>query len=100
METTTVERDKELEAANKRIEALEAEIKSSKSAPKTANAVTTSPDVVPSRRVTFNVSKTQRGNTVTIPESTIIDYCSGPDGCLVRHVGDVHSHAQSNARTA
>jgi hypothetical protein len=35
-------------------------------------------------RKTWKVTKTQRGTTLPIAESDIINFCSGADGCIVR----------------
>jgi hypothetical protein len=35
-------------------------------------------------RKTFVAPKTSRGTTVPIPEATVIQFCSGKDGCIVR----------------
>jgi hypothetical protein len=48
------------------------------------NANTAYPPPPQNQRPSWVATKTQRGTTVTIPEQTIIDNCSGLDGCIIR----------------
>ncbi|MCP3462139.1 hypothetical protein [Bradyrhizobium sp. CCGUVB23] len=77
--------ERAFEAANSRIQALEDQNATREAKAKQEPVPTALPaDAFYNKRVIFTVPKTQRGTSVKIPESTIIEFCGGPDGCIVR----------------
>ncbi|MES5484632.1 hypothetical protein QMZ05_17900 [Bradyrhizobium sp. INPA03-11B] len=52
--------------------------------PSTASPAIAYPNPVGKGGKTYTVDRTNRGNTVAIPEADIIQYCSDKSGCIVR----------------
>jgi hypothetical protein len=71
-----------IKSLNERLNTVEGEQREAKKSPPANPAP--AQGVPQSKRVSFSASKAQRGTTVPIPEATIVEYCSGPEGCLVR----------------